>query len=245
MSLPIALQLYTVRDETAKDFIGTLEKVAEIGYEGVEFAGFGDMPASKMKEALERLNLKAVGSHTSKDLLFNKLDEVIEYNLAIGNPFVMCPWDNYGSKGEWLEAAKLYNTIGEKLKQRGLQFLYHNHAHEFAKFDGEYILDLIYKETDPELVKAEIDTYWVYYAGVDPAGYVAKYGGRCPIVHLKDMKADDKFTVEVGEGIIDIKSIIEASVKAGTEWLVVEQDSCARPPLESVKISVDSLKKMC
>ena len=244
MSLPIALQLYTVRDETAKDFIGTLEKVAEIGYEGVEFAGFGDILASKMKEALEKLNLKAVGSHTSKELLFNKLDEVIEYNLAIGNPFVICPWDNYGSREEWLNAAKLYNGIGKKLKQRGLQFLYHNHAHEFGKFDGEYILDLIYRETDPQLVKAEIDTYWVHYAGVDPAGYVAKYGGRCPIVHLKDMNAEDKSTVEVGEGIIDIKSIIEASVKAGAEWLVVEQDSCARPSLESVKISLENLKKM-
>jgi len=244
MSLPVALQLYTVRDETSRDFIGTLEKVAEIGYQGVEFAGFGDIPASKMKDVLEKLNLKAMGSHTPKDLLADKLDEVIDYNLEIGNPYVICPWDKYDSKEGWLGAAEFYSSVGEKLKQKGLQFCYHNHAHEFEKFDGEFALDIVYGKTDPSLLKAEIDTYWVYYAGVNPADYVTKYSGRCTVVHLKDMRAEDRDTAEVGEGIIDIKSIIKASEKAGAEWFVVEQDRCARPTLESAKISFENLKKM-
>lgn len=245
MSLPVAVQLYSVRDETQKDFLGTLEKVAEIGYKGVEFAGFGDISAARMKETLDRLGLVAIGNHTGIELLKNKLDEVIEYNLEIGSRYIICPWDKHDTREECIEAAKLYNSIGEKCMLKGLQFCYHNHAHEFQTIDGEYILDIIYKETDPRLVKAEIDTYWVYYAGVDPAKYVEKYAGRCPLVHLKDMEeGESRGFMEVGEGIIDIKSIIAASKKAGAEWLVVEQDICKKPSLECIKISFENLKKL-
>jgi sugar phosphate isomerase/epimerase len=244
MGLPVALQLYTVRDETSKDFRGTLEKVAEMGYQGVEFAGFGDIPAAEMKELLERLNLKAAGSHTGKDMLAEKMDEIIEYNLGIGNKYVLCAHDKYDSKEGWLEAAKFYGSVGKKLKDNGLQFGYHNHAHEFVKYDGEYALDILYSHTDPDIVKTEIDVYWAYYAGVDPAAYIRKYTGRCPLVHLKDMRADDRDFAEIGEGIIDIRSIIEVSEKAGTEWIVVEQDTCRRPSLESAKISIKNIMKM-
>lgn len=245
MKLPISVQLYTLREDTAKDFLGTLEKVAEIGYKGVEFAGYGDITASKMKDALGRLGLKASGSHVGVDLLTNKLDEIIEYNLEIGNSFIICPWAKYESKEDYLNAAKFYNKAGEKCRQKGIQFCYHNHAFEFDTFDGEYGLDILYKETDPELVQAEVDTYWVYHAGVNPVDYVKKYAGRCPLIHLKDMEAgENKDFAEVGEGIINIAGIIAASKEAGAKWLVVEQDKCKRPALESVKISFENLKKM-
>lgn len=245
MNIPAALQLYTLRDETTKDFTGTLEKVAEIGYKGVEFAGFGGLAASQMKAVLDRLGLKAMGSHTGLDLLKNKLDEVIEYNLEIGNPYVICPWAKYETKEDYLEAAKFYNTVGEKCRNKGLQFCYHNHAFEFNTFDGEFGLDIIYRETDPELVKAEIDTYWVQYAGLNPAEYVKKYAGRCPLVHLKDMEAgEDKHFAEVGNGIMDIGAIAAAAKEGGAQWFIVEQDKCKRPALESVKMSFDNLKKM-
>lgn len=244
MKISIALQLFTVRDETQKDFLGTLEKVAEMGYSGVEFAGFGNISSSEMDKTLKKLNLKAVGSHTIMDLLKNDLDEVIKYNLEIGNSFVVCPYDKYETKQEWLNAFDLYTEIGTKLKDRGLQFAYHNHSHEFEKYDDEYVLDMMYRSIDPELLKTEIDTCWAFYAGVDPAKYIGKYSGRCPIIHLKDLSKVDRDTTEVGEGIIDIKSIIKASKKAGTEWFVVEQDRCKRPTIESAKISIDNLKKM-
>lgn len=244
MKLPIALQLYTVRDEIKKDFIGTLEKVAKMGYQGVEFAGFGDISASKMNTTLKRLNLKAIASHTAKNLLLNKLDEIIAFNIEIGNEFIICSYDEYDSKEGWLDAIKLYSEIGRKLKKKGLSFGYHNHAHELEKYNGEYILDIIYSHTDPKILIAELDTYWLYYAGVDPVDYIKKYADRCVIIHLKDMRADDKDTTEIGEGIIDIKSIIKASEDACTKWLVVEQDNFRRPSLESAKISLENIMKM-
>jgi sugar phosphate isomerase/epimerase len=243
MKFPVALQLYTVRDETEKDFIGTLERIAEIGYDGVEFAGFGEIKASQMKEALDRLGLKPAGSHTGMKLLTGKLDEVIEYNLEIGSPYIICPWNEYGGLEDYKEAARLFTRIGEKCTKRGLRFCYHNHAHEFRTYDGEYGLDIIYRETPPEFLAAEIDTYWVYYAGVNPPDYIRKYSGRCPIVHLKDMEAGEgRDFAEIGNGVIDIAGIIDAAKDAGAEWLVVEQDVCKRPSLESAGISFGNLK---
>ena len=245
MTLPIALQLYTVRDETERDFMGTLEKVAAMGYKGVEFAGFGDIPAKQMKTALDRLGLKVAGSHTGINLLKDKLDEVIEYNLEIGNKYVICPWAPFKTKEDYVEAARLFNEIGAKCKARDIQFAYHNHDFEFAVFDGEYGLDILYKGTLPENLVAEIDTCWVFYAGVDPVRYMGKYKGRCPLIHLKDLKSKDSNDfIELGDGIIDIAAVARAAGAAGAEWLVVEMDSCPRPALESIRICIDNLKKM-
>ncbi len=242
MNLPVSLQLYSVRDETKNDFIGTLEKVAEMGYYGVEFAGYGEIPASKMKETLDRLGLKAVGSHIPTPRLQDYLDEEIEFNLEVGNKYIICPYGKFETLSELMESISFYKKVAKKCKEKGLQFCYHNHAHEFEMIDGKHQLDIIYEETDPLMVMAELDTYWVKRAGVDPVGYIEKYSGRCPLIHLKDMDPEDQSFAEIGNGTMNIKAIIEAAKKAGTEHLVVEQDRCKRPPLESVKISIDNLK---
>ncbi len=245
MPLPIALQLYTVRDETEKDFIGTLEKVAAMGYKGVEFAGFGNIPAKEMKATLDRLGLKAAGSHTGIDLIKEKLEDVIEYNLEIGNKYVICPWAPFKTKEDYVEAARLFNEAGAKCKARGIQLAYHNHDFEFTKFDGEYGLDILYGNTSPENLVAEFDTCWVFYAGADPVEYIEKYKGRCPIIHLKDLKSKVPVEmIELGDGIIDIAAIVKAAEAAGSEWLVAEMDTCPRPTLESARICIDNLKKM-
>ncbi len=245
MSISIGLQLYTVRQDTAKDFEGTLEKVAEVGYKGVEFAGYGGLSASRMKSLLDRLGLKPCGSHVGIDDLKNKLDEVIEYNLEIGNQYIICPWASYESKEDFHEMARFLNGIGERCRAKGLYFGYHNHAQEFACFDGVYGLDILYQETDPELVKAEIDVYWVKYAGLDPLEVLKKYAGRIPLIHFKDMDAGEKREMtEVGNGIIDFKAIADFGKKNDAKWFIVEQDVCRRPALESIKISYDNLMKM-
>lgn len=245
MSIPIAVQMYTLRDEMAKDFKGTLEKVAEIGYKGVEFAGYGNLSAAQMKTELDRLGLAAAGSHVGLDLLKEKLEETLEYNLEIGNKYIICPWAKGESKQDYLDLALFLNRTGEKCKAKGLELGYHNHAHEFQVFDGEYALDMIFKNTDPELVKMELDTYWVQYAGIEPVGYLKKYAGRCPLVHQKDMEAGEgKGFTEVGNGIMDIKALHKAAVEIGAQWFIVEQDKCNRPQLESVTISFNNLKQM-
>lgn len=243
MSIPISVQLYTVREEIEKDFIGTLEKIATMGYDGVEFAGFGDIPASKMKMELERLGLKASGSHVGEELLRENLEDIINYHLELGVEYIVCCYATWATKSDLDEFIEFCRVVGLKCKEKGITFCFHNHAPEFECIDGKYKLDILYNSVPKEFLQVELDTFWVKYANVDPVNYISKYSGRIPLVHIKDMENEEtKDFTEVGSGIMDIKSIIDASVKAGTKWLVVEQDVCKRPCLESIKISIDNLR---
>ncbi|MFW6308684.1 MAG: sugar phosphate isomerase/epimerase family protein [bacterium] len=245
MNIPVALQLYTVREETEKDFKGTLSKVAEIGYKGVEFAGYGGLSASELKKLLDDLGLKAAGSHVPYPAIDSDLDRVIQYNLEIDNKYISIPYMEFEGKEEFIKTAEELNKAGEKCKEAGIQLCYHNHNQEFEVFDGTYGLDLLYQNSDAQNLQVEIDTFWAKYAGVDPVEYINKYSGRIPLVHLKDMEAnEEKDFAEVGEGIMDIESIAQAAEKAGAKWLIVEQDQCKRSPLESIEISFNNLKKM-
>lgn len=243
-TIPVAVQMYTLRDETAKDFIGTLRRVAEIGYAGVEFAGYGGLSAAELKAVLDDLQLRAAGTHLGLDALETDPDAVLDYQLAIGNHFITVPWmPAPADLAGWKEAAARLNAAGEQCKQRGIQLCYHNHAHEFALVDGVPGLDVLYANTDPALVQAQLDLYWVKKAGYDPASYVKKYAGRVPELHIKDMAddADGSFT-EFGTGIIDWDAVFAAAPAAGVQWYIVEQDVCQRPCLESVEISFRNLR---
>lgn len=243
--IPIALQLYTLREDMEKDFIESLKKVADIGYEGVELSGFGGFGALELKGYLDSFGLKPVGAHVSFDLLKNNLEDVIEYNLYLGNKYVVLPWAAYNGKEDFLRMAENLNKIGEKLKKEGLMLCYHNHHHEFKQFDGEYGLDIIYNNVPSDVLMAEVDAYWTAFAGVDPISYIKKYSGRTPLIHIKDVVADDSrdFT-EIGTGIFDISSFIRQAEENGAEWLIVEQDACKMETFESIMISLRNLKKI-
>lgn len=242
MKIPIALQLYTLREETEKDFLGTLEKVAKMGYEGVEFAGYGGLTATKIKSELDRLNLKAAGTHVGIDRLENNLKKEIEFCHAIGCKYIVFPWSTYENKKDFEDIALFLRKIGEECKKNDLTLCYHNHAHEFKKIEGQYGLDIIYEQVELDYLKAEIDTYWVKYAGIDPIEYMKKYADRIPLIHIKDMDMDTREFTEIGRGTMNIDAIIKFAMENGTQWLIVEQDICKRSPLESVKISIDNLK---
>lgn len=245
MNYSIAVQLHTLREETEQDFIGTLEKVAEIGYQGVEFYQYGGLTAAELKQQLDRIGLKAAASHIQLEELKTNIDEIIEYNIQIGCDYIVVPWTNYQEKDQYVELARLCNEFGAKCKARGIQLCYHNHHREFKVFDGEYALDLFFSLTEAEKVQAEIDVYWVKYSGVDPSQYLKKYSGRCPLVHLKDMEdTEERFFAEVGSGTLDVKGVVATAEEIGAKWLIVEQDRCRRPALESVTISFNNLKKM-
>ena len=244
MKTPISVQMFTLRDYTEKDFVGTLEKMAGIGFQGVEFAGFGGMKALELANVLKTLGLEPSGTHYTKEALKEDVDRKIEYDLEIGNRFLICSWDINDTRDGWLRSAELYNVVGEKCSKNGIQFCYHNHENEFVKYDGEYVLDMIYRETHPQYVKFEIDTYWAKYMDVDPAGVISKYRGRCPLIHFKDMEAgEEKTMTEVGSGILDFPGIAAAS-DGEAQWFIIEQDRCKRPAMDSVGISFENLKKM-
>lgn len=247
--LPVALQLYSVRDQLKDDFRGVVHAVAAMGYDGVQFAGYGGLEATAMRRLLEETGLQPAGTHTGLDTLEHALDEEMEYNLAIGNRWVICPAIPEARRRNlagWRDVAAALNRVGERCSARGLRLGYHNHAFEFPPLPdgtGQRGLDVILGETDPQLVFWEPDVYWVKKGGADPVAMIREYAGRVPITHLKDMTGDARETfAEVGEGTLDWPAILEASESAGVEWHCVEQDRCDRPPLESVRLSVEHLR---
>ena len=246
MTIPIALQLYSLREEAGKDFPGMLKAVAEMGYEGVEFAGYGGLPAKELKKMLDDLGLRVAGSHVGYNLLTEQFEETVEYNLEIGNKRLICPAaprDQLTTGADWADFGKKLAEIAAKAQEQGIQIGYHNHAFEFEQFDGKYALDLLFENADPDLVFAELDLGWVFKAGVDPAGYLAQYPGRCPLVHIKDFKKDGN-QVEVGTGDVDWSQVVKTAKEVGVEWYIIETEEYTMAPRDSVKLGLDNLRKI-
>jgi sugar phosphate isomerase/epimerase len=239
----VALQLYTVRDETQLDFAATLRRVAEIGYTGVEFAGYGGLTSQEMGTLLAETGLRAVGTHLRFDALQGtQLDTSIRYCLELACPsIVLASLPNEWRTPESIQAlAPKLNAIGQQCQEHGITFAYHNHNFEFARVDGGYLLDHLLQATDPSLVKIELDVYWAAYAGVDPVAYLQTLGDRVVFIHLKDMAADRSMT-EVGKGTLDVQHIC-AFAQARGLWIIIEQDHPQIPSLESARISLEYFK---
>ncbi|MCR8634912.1 sugar phosphate isomerase/epimerase family protein [Paenibacillus radicis (ex Xue et al. 2023)] len=246
----VGLQLYTLRDDMAQDFRGTLRKVAELGYEGVEFAGYGGLEAEELRDLLKELNLKAIGAHVSLKNMRENLEKEIAYLKTIGAPYFICPHialEDRKDAEAWKALFAFFEHAGHQIKEAGLQFGYHNHAFEFEEsIDDEFVFDALYSTTSADIVKVEMDVCWVKYAGQDPLAYINTYAGRLPLLHLKDFNrgAENQMdTVELGLGEVDLPNVIQASSDAGVEWLIVEQDRCANPPLQSVATSLNWVKE--
>ena len=244
--IPIGLQLFTLRNETKKDFVGTLEKVAKLGFKGVEFAGYGGLSASELKRHLDNFGLKAASSHVPITTLENELDQVIEFQQMIGNRHVACPFlpPERRTKEAYYELIPILNEIGRKCHEAGITLSYHNHDFELIGLeDGKKPLELLIEETNPEWVKAELDIYWLTKAGEDPVQWLQRYEGRTPLVHLKDMTTDgEKFFAELGTGGVDVEGVLKQGLQSNVEWFIVEQDRSRRSPLESIEISINYLK---
>lgn len=245
--IPVALQMYTVRDDAAQDFAGTLKRVAEMGYAGVELAGTGGLSAGDLKTLLDDLGLQVAGSHVGLPQLEGELDSALDYYSELGAKFIACPWipDERRTEQGFRALADALNSAGAKSRERGIQLCYHNHDFEFREFGGITAFDMLFGATDPELVKVELDTYWVEYAGHSAADLIRRYAGRIPLVHLKDMTGSATPTfAEVGEGTMDFQAIFSACEESGgVAWYIVEQDKCERPPLESARISLENLRR--
>jgi sugar phosphate isomerase/epimerase len=274
LGLPIGLELYTVRDQLRKDFAGTLRQVAAIGYQEVELPGFLGRRPSEVKRQVEAAGLRAPSGHCQGDDLKGDVAPLIARFREAGLQYMICAFPTHrpGSAQSTLRIAGrphepsfdaddykwlagVFNEVGEKCQQAGLEFGYHNHNLDFKTLDGdgETALDQLLHGTDPKLVKLELDCYWAARAGKDPVEYMNRYAGRVPVLHIKDMKPGLKPTIsiaeggdhdftEVGRGVIDWKRIFRAAPAAGVRHYFVEQDRCDRPPMESARISYEYLK---
>lgn len=248
--LPLALQMYTVRDDAARDLAATLAQIKRIGYAGVELAGFYNHSVAEVRQMLDEYGLVAYGTHTALEVCESSIDQVIADHRVLGCQYVAIPYladKRRQSMADYEALAESLNTIGKKLSDAGLTLCYHNHAFEFETFGGEIAaLDVLFSRSNPEFVKVELDTFWVKKAGIDPATYMGKYPGRIPILHLKDMTPEPESTfAPVGTGIMDYPSLFAAAPAAGVALYVVEQDSSkSMPPLEAVEISFNNLVAM-
>ena len=246
----LAAQLYTLREytKTPSELAETLKKVKAMGYDVVQVSAIGPIEYSELRKILDDTGLTVCATHTSFERMRDDTERVIEEHKTIG-----CEYPAIGGlPGEYRNAegypkfAKEATEVGKKLAAAGLHFGYHNHAFELEDYGGRTGLQTIYEDSDPQYVKAEIDTYWIQFGGADPAAWIEKLAGRIPLVHLKDMTVRNGAPImaEVGEGNMNWKRIIEACKNAGVEWYIVEQDTCERDPFESLAISLRNLKAM-
>lgn len=241
--IPVGIQLYTVRDLLKGDFKGVVREIAKMGYKGVEFAGqYGDMANGELAAFLGETGLKCCGMHVGLADIANAESDVYKRAKALGCSFVTTSLAGRVAQN-WAATIKEVAVAGDVAKKMGVIFTYHNHAQEFEKIDGQYALDQLYAATDPKAVQGELDTYWIKKGGADPVAYIRKYTGRVPQVHLKDMdKADGSFT-EVGNGLMDLPGIFAVARDVGARWVIVEQDTCKRPSIDSARISIENLRK--
>ena len=250
---PIGLQLFTVRDFMARDVFGTLERVAALGFEGVEFAGLFDQDPAKVRARVEALGLRVAAAHYGIDRLAAAFDECVNEACTLGAPILVVPYlteEHRTLEGYRLAAAQMV-TAAERLAYHGLRLAYHHHAFEFDPLGPDSAqrgIDVIV-EAPADSLLLEIDVYWCRHGGTDPVRFLARHLSRTPLLHLKDMKdAKSRAFAEIGTGIIDFPAILRlaASSNAAVEWLLVEQDSnFAGDALQSAATSLTNLRALC
>ena len=249
----IGVQLYTVRDLLQKDFEGTLAQVAKIGYKEVEFARYFEHvnelnPApKKTRQILDADGLSAPSTHVPYSALApENWSKVIDAGKILGLKYIVNPSidrEVLKQPDGWKRAAETFNRAGAESLKSGIQLAYHNHVEEFKALpDGKLPYDVLLAESDPKLLKMEMDLGWAHMAGADPIAYFKKYPGRFPLVHVKDFDKDGTMT-EVGSGVVDWKAIFAKSNLAGIKHYFVEHDE-PKAPLDSIRTSYQYLEKL-
>lgn len=261
----IGLQLYSVKDIIEDDLEGTLQQLADMGYTEIEsYPGnkghyFGMEPKAFSK-MLNDMGLKLVSSHFgsgTKDgkadswrqaTMQARFDELVGKAAETGQQYLTCSWMDESLRktpDDLKGTADLFNKTGETCQKAGLTFAYHNHAFEFEKVGDSMIFDFMLENTDPELVKWELDMYWVVAGGQDPVAYLQKYPDRFPLGHVKDMDKQDKTkNAVIGTGSIDYANILKVAEDAGMKHFLVEQETFTKSPIEAMKENYEYLSNL-
>ena len=244
----IGSQLYGLRDacKTEKDLNETLKKLKDIGYKAVQVSGIGVTDGRVIKELLDAYDMEIICTHQNYNAFSNSIKTVINFNKDLGSQIAGLGSGFYDDSLSPKDAAKKFisdiNSFKNAVESEGLTFAYHNHAFEFAKIDGKYLMDYILEDTD---VKFVLDTYWLAIAGQDPAEFISKHKDRIAVLHYKDLKMPLKSNAptmcEVGYGNLNFDKIIQASNALDGVFAVVEQDTTDKDIFESAKLSYDYL----
>ncbi len=234
------LQLYSVRDVTEKDLLGTLRKVARLGYKTVEFAGFYGYSAEDVAQVLTDCDLKAYGTHTGLDAISQHFSDTVHFHQLIGCEEIIVPWADLTSREKidrFLESAV---TLSAQLKKGGLRLAYHNHSDEFKRnVDGSVPFDELSRCDDLFL---EIDTFWAFAAGLDPVALLNQLYSRVPVIHVKDGTKGGKGT-PLGMGEAPVKAVWQTARELNMR-MVVESETLTPDGLTEAQICIDYLRSL-
>jgi sugar phosphate isomerase/epimerase len=257
----LGLQLYSLRDDMARDPAGTLRAVAEMGYREVEGFGYADgkmfgMSVAEFSKLLRDLGLTMPASHCmfglkdydfKKRALTDQAKKAIDDAARMGQQYVVCPWMEEKERPEIARLTRVYTAAGRYARKAGLRFAYHNHDFEFLQRgpDQRLLIEWLLREVSPKYMRMEMDFYWVRFAGHNPLDWFRRYPGRWVLCHLKDMADTEKReTIEVGDGTIDFGAILELRKTAGLHYYIVELEHYRTTPLEGVKRARENFLEM-
>jgi sugar phosphate isomerase/epimerase len=261
LNLPLGIQLYSVREQLAKDYEGTLDEVGRLGYREVEAAGFYNKSSAEVAQAMKKANLKCVSGHYGMPDLLRQLDQTIEFSKVIGAGYIICSSAGKrdpSKKGpmtldDWRWVADQFNSMGKKVVAAGLKFGYHNHIAEFAVTDGGVPYLELLQKTDPSLVTFELDCGWAVVAGQKPVELLREHSSRISMLHVKDFKigagnsdgVKEHKVTELGMGSIDYRPIFQEAAKTKRiKHVFVEQEAFDMPYIESLKVDRDYMRKL-
>jgi sugar phosphate isomerase/epimerase len=290
MIMRVGLAMFTVRNSFQEDPKSTMKEIADSGYKVIEIAnhhaeedpgtGFG-FSVKELKKMADDNGITILGAHIMpsgggkaiETFYYNDdhLKKIINYYIELGGKYLSFPIDFFPTADYLKKRCELYNHIGTLCAPYGIKFLYHNHFHEFALLEGNVTMDLIVKNTDPDLVGIELDAYWTILGAYDPAEKIRQYGKRIDLIHEKDFplqqvqnmnmwtKIDQnvpldwdtyhaqikpEYFTEVGNGMIKIQDVIDAGNEFDIPYILVEQDYTTLTEYESIKVSMANFKKM-
>ncbi|MDW8106469.1 MAG: sugar phosphate isomerase/epimerase [Armatimonadota bacterium] len=248
MAVKVGVQLYSVREDCQRDLPGTLQAIAQMGYKGVEFAGYYGYDAATLRKMLDDNGLECCGTHISLDaLLGDNLERTLEFHATLRCPYLIVPGlppERTASREAWLQTAELFNRIAEQVQPHGFRIGYHNHWAEFQPLDdGTLPWDLFFSHTRPEVIM-QIDTGNALHGGAHAAPFVRRYAGRAITVHCKEYSRTNPSAV-IGEGEVHWADFFDAcETVGGTEWYIVEQETYAHPPLETIRLCLEAMRRM-
>jgi sugar phosphate isomerase/epimerase len=269
LKLPLAIELYSVRNLLPKNYPGTLKALGDLGYRECEAAGYFDHSVEEVKKALKDAGLKLIAAHYSSDDLHKQFDQIVAFNQALGIKTLICSFPGYKDPArveaipprerinaftleDWRWNADEFNRFGEMVHAAGMNFGYHNHFIDFHETEGVIPYTELMRLTDPSKVTMEMDCGWVVVGGGDPVDYLRKYPTRISMLHVKDFKHADPASgrggnriAELGQGYIDYRPIFAEAAKAGhITHCFVEQEGFDMPPMDSLKVDADYMRSL-
>jgi sugar phosphate isomerase/epimerase len=240
-AVPLGVQLYSVRHEATADLPGTLSRLADMGFEGVEFAEYFGRSSAQLRALLDERGLRCCGSHIYiRDLLGDEFDRTVEFNRTLGNPYLIFRWieeDRRDSRASFMRTVELFNGISERLEPHGMRVGYHNHDYIFRTFDGETLWDVLARNTRPEFI-LQLDTGHAAGFGKDPVELLRRHPGRHASMHIKP-HSRARPAAFIGDDEIPWPEVVRlAETMGGIEWYILEYEVEGVPPLQALDASL-------